>query len=110
MTKAQTSHPAGFTVSPWPVTKQAEEGQDCPLLRLLCSLPLQEVGCVSEGEVCCKPYLGYLSLLPAIWQVSKVKESVVGAAGSGGGADSGRGPHSIPTQLPRVQQFEVPPV
>lgn len=65
-------------------------------------------GDLSAHEVCCKPYLGYLSLLPAILWISKVKESVIRAAGGGGGADFGRGPISIPTQLPSVQQFEVP--
>lgn len=110
MTKAQTSHPAGFTVFPWPVTKQGDEGPGLSSAQTPLQPSFAGGGCISEDEVCCKPYLRYLSLLPAIWQVSKVKESVVGAAGSGGGADSGRGPHSIPTQLPSVQQFEVPPV
>lgn len=85
---------------------------DCPLPRLVCSLPWQEsgTGCIPAHEAYCKPYLGYLSLLPAILQLSNVKESVVRAAGGGGGAEFGRGPSSITTQLPSIQQFEVPPL
>lgn len=113
MTKARTALPAGFPMCTWPVMKQAEEGPVmCPGPGLLCSLPLQDVrqGACPNTKACGQPYLWYLSLLPAILWVSKVKESVIRAAGGGGGADFGRGPSSIPTQLPSVQQFEVPPL
>lgn len=93
-----------------PVVKQEEGSSDL----ISAQTPLQpsfagKAECTSEHEACCKPYLGYLSLLPAVLWVSEVKESVIRAAGGGGRADFRRGPSAIPTQLPSVQQFEVPP-
>ena len=81
----------------------------CVYVCVICVWCSVYVGCTPEHKAYCKPYLGYLSLLPTILQVPEVKESVIRAAGGGGRAGFGRGPSSIPTQLPCVQQFEVPP-
>lgn len=93
-------------MSTWPVVKQVGGPSDLISAQTPCSV---YGGCTPEHKAYCKPYLGYLSLLPTILQVPEVKESVIRAAGGGGRAGFGRGPSSIPTQLPCVQQFEVPP-
>ena len=59
-------------MSTWPVVKQVGGPSDLISAQTPSSV---YVGCTPEHKAYCKPYLGYLSLLPTILQVPEVKES-----------------------------------